>query len=492
MANDQSLESAQTTVGTSALSAVPPLHTTLALTTRAPAAVSAEAVHDEGQRAPPLQPSPASADSAPIDRPPQPASDAAGQPSPEPEPGRELRADAAIPAAQGRYRFALDRKQLLAAVTHLAAVAGRPKKSPPTVRIALRADLCKFSVAGTRYEFAATALSLKEGANGFEPGAAPVAFTMPIPKLAGIARTGELGPVRFELNGARSRLLVLGRRLRRGPVGVPNPLTQPSLGRPKPVGMLDPLPLAQGLRLLEHVVSKRARPRDPGSWSRAYVRDGMVFGCRDMVLAVLQAPGLAGLEAMVHAANLGPVSAMVSRLDGSCTGHFVTEYHSLLTDERTWVGLLTKPDIPFRQPTLLEYLLHREPSDVVVVPCSCLSADLDSLLEFIKGEPGAGQVRLRVKGVGTFARLVLQVADRPNRHRGFVPLECYLRKLAAGARATDIDMRVNIEPLRRLVGYFCATFEYANVGLDVLPPSAAFPSSVPFARCARRRSPVET
>jgi hypothetical protein len=57
VANDESLESAQTTVGTSALSAVPPLHKqlvpTLALTTRAPAAVSAEAVHDPASSAAP-------------------------------------------------------------------------------------------------------------------------------------------------------------------------------------------------------------------------------------------------------------------------------------------------------------------------------------------------------------------------------------------------------------------------------------------------------
>ena len=146
VANDQSLESAQTTVGTSALSAVPPLHDHARPNHTCAGGCEREAVHDEGQPAPPLQPNPPSpsADSAPIDRPPQPASDAAGQPSPEPEPGRELRADArgrrgaseqiagdsaadsgtrskrqasggppslgwfadgAIPAAQGRYRF---------------------------------------------------------------------------------------------------------------------------------------------------------------------------------------------------------------------------------------------------------------------------------------------------------------------------------------------------------------------------------------------------
>jgi hypothetical protein len=187
-------------------------------------------------------------------------------------------ADEAIPATTGRYRFALDREQLFAAVTHLAAIVGRPKRSTPTVRIALREDLCKLSVAGTRYEFAAIALWLKEAAAGFQPGAAPIAFTMPIAKLAGIVRTAEAGtPMRFELNGARSRLLVLERRLRRVPAGVPNHLTQPILSTPIPVGMLDPMPLAQGLSLLEHVVSTREGPREPGSWSRAYVRDGMVL-----------------------------------------------------------------------------------------------------------------------------------------------------------------------------------------------------------------------
>ena len=390
-------------------------------------------------------------------------------------------ADAAIPAAKGRYRFGLDREQLFAAMTHLAAIAGRPKKSTPTVRIALRGDLCKLSVASTRYEFAAIALDLKDAASGFEPGAAPVAFAMPIPKLTGIARTGEPGvPVRFELNGARSRLLVLGRRLRRGPVGLPNQQTQPLLGTPKPVGMLDPLPLAQGLRLLDRVVSKRQGPRDFGSRSRVYVRDGMVFGYRDMVLGVLHAPGLAGLEAMVHAANLGSVGAMLSRLDGSRTGHFVTEFHSLLTDESTWVGLLTKPDIAFHDSDLLAYLLQREPTDTVVVPCSDLLADLDSLLEFIKGEPGAGLVRMRVKDVGIFARMALQVADRPNRHRGLVlPLKCYREcKLNPRIRAKDIDMRVNLKALLGLVDYFFKTFSIVNVVLDVLPSSAALPRPV--------------
>ena len=389
-------------------------------------------------------------------------------------------ADAAIFAAQGRYRCVLDRDELLAGLTQLAAVAGRPKKSRSIVRIALRQNLLKLSVGGTRYEFAAVALALKEDAAGFCPGAPPVAFAMSIRKLIGHVRTINAGmPARFEVNNPRRRLLILDRVLRCAPITVPNQFAQPLLGMPKPVGMLDPLPLAQGLQLLEQVVSKRTGPREYGSWSRAYVRDQMVFGCRNMVLAVLHAPGLGGLEAMVHAANLHPVSEMVRRLDGSYTGNFVTENHSLVTDERNWIGLLTKPDIPFREEALMAYLLRREPSDWVLIPCSELLEDLDSLLEVVKDEPGAGQVRLRVQGVGTDARMSLQVADRPKLNRGVGKLKCTRQcKWDAGKRAADIDIRLDINAFSRLTGYFRKTFPIANFELDVLTPSTALPRPV--------------
>jgi hypothetical protein len=182
---------------------------------------------------------------------------------------------------------------------------------------------------------------------------------------------------------------------------------------------------------------------------------------------------------MVHGANLRPVSAMLRRLDGSCTGHFKTDFHSLLTDESAWVGMWTEPDIPFQESTLLAYLLRCKPSDAVVVPCRGLLTDLESLLEVVKGEPGAGQVRLRVKGVATFARMILQVADRPNRHHGLVPLECHReRKVDPGARARDIDMRVNLIALWLLIDYLNKTFPISNVALEVLPSSAVFPRPV--------------
>jgi hypothetical protein len=490
----------------------------------------AEAVHDEGQPAPPLQPNPPSpsADSPSAAQLPLPASDAAEAPADSdaepfgfdpdavvafgdrdaeadraaweqiPALAAALRhaaetkasggppylgwfADGAVPAETGRYRFDLDREQLFGALTHLAAVAGRPKQATPTVRIALRPDSCKTSVSGPRSEFAAIDLCLKGAATGFGPGAAPVAFTMPVRKLAGIVRTGEPGvPVRFEFNAARRRLLVLGRRdLRRVPTGVPSQSAQPLLGAPKPVGMFDPLPLVQGLRLLEHVASKRKHWREPGSWSRVYVRDGMVFSFRDTVLGVVQAAGLAGLEAMVHVADLAPVTAIVGRLDGSRTGLFTTEYHSLLTDEGTWVGLWTKADVPFQQSAIMNYLLHHKPSDEIVVCRSDMLPALDRLLAATKGEPGAEWVRLRVKGLGASARLVLQAADRPKRHRGFDELECRrTSKLDAGARAKIVDMQVKLEALRDLVEYFCSAFEFTNVVLDVLPPTAVFPRPV--------------
>jgi hypothetical protein len=98
--------------------------------------------------------------------------------------------DEAIPASKGRYRFGIDREQLLGALTHLAAVANPPKGSKPLVRIALRPDLCKLSVSGPKYEFAAIALPLADAATGFECNADPIAFTLPIPKLIDIVHTG--------------------------------------------------------------------------------------------------------------------------------------------------------------------------------------------------------------------------------------------------------------------------------------------------------------
>ena len=326
-------------------------------------------------------------------------------------------ADEAIPAAKGRYRFEVDREQLLAAVTHLAAFAGRPKKSTPTVRIALCEDLCKLSVAGSWGQSVAIALPLKQIAEGFEPGDASVAFTLPLPKLVDIVRSGEPGvPERLELNGGRRRLLIRGRReLLRVHAGMPNQLMQPLIGTPEPVGMLSPLPLAQGLRLVEQVVTKSQRPREPGAWSRAYIRDGIVIGRHGRVFAVLQAPGLAGLEAMVHATDLGPASTALRRLDSSRTGHFRTQNHSVLTDELTWVSLLTKPDIVSsdQNSAVLRYLLQHEPSDAIVVAGSWLLQALGRLLAAGKGEDGAHLVRLRVTGADTFARLVLQIADKP-------------------------------------------------------------------------------
>jgi hypothetical protein len=123
-------------------------------------------------------------------------------------------------------------------------------------------------------------------------------------------------------------------------------------------------------------------------------------------------------------------------------------------------------------------LLRREPSDSVLVAGRTLIDDLDSLVELIKGEPGGGLVRLRVKGVGTSAGLVLQAADQPNRHRGLVPLDCNRKwKPGSSVHAKDIDMRVNLKALHDLTitKYFNKTLSISNIVLDVLPSSIAFP-----------------
>ena len=202
---------------------------------------------------------------------------------------------------------------------------------------------------------------------------------MPIPKLIDIVQTCETGvPVRLEVNGARGTLLVHGRQdYRRVPTFVPKVADQPLFGTPKAVGVLDPLPLAQGLRMLKHVIRKPEHSREFKSWSRAYVRDGMVFGYRDGVLGVVQAPGLAGLEATVPVEDIAAVVSMVSRMDGSCTGHFITERHSILTDECSWLALQTASDAPFRETSVLAYFLRHEPSDEIVVSYDALVDEID-------------------------------------------------------------------------------------------------------------------
>ena len=389
--------------------------------------------------------------------------------------------DEAIPSSNGRYRFGIDREQLLAAVTHLGAAANRPKGSKPIVRIALRPDLCKLSVVGPQYGFAAIALSLAEAATGFEDNPDPVAFTMPVPKLADIVQTSEPGvPVRLEFISARGRLLVHGRHdYRRVPTFVPNRADQPLISTPKPVRVLDPASLAQGLSLLKHVIRKPEDRNEPASWSRAYVRDGMVFGHRDGVLGVVQSASLAGLETMVHIASISAVSTMVRRMDGNTTGHFVTERHTLLTDEQSWLALETAADVPFEQPTILEYLLRRVPTDEILVPFNELLSEIDRCVAATKGEPGARLVRLRVKNVGPWARLVLRSTDQPQLHHGFAKLECYrTRKLNTAGPAKDIDMHIKVKPLRDLVSYFGNTFEISNIVLDALPALPAFPRPV--------------
>jgi hypothetical protein len=266
---------------------------------------------------------------------------------------------------------------------------------------------------------------------------------------------------------------------RRVPTFAPKAADQALFDTPRAAGTLDPAPLAQGLRLLKHVIRKPEHSREPKSWSRAYVHDGMVFGFRDGVLGVLQAPGLAGLEATVPVADIAAVVNMVRRMDGNCTGHFVTERHSLLTDEYSWLAMQTAADAPFRETTGMAYLLQREPSDEIVVPYRALLSEIDRCMAATKGVSGGHLVRLRVKDVGTWASLILRTTDQSKRHHGFAKLKCDRRcKLSGSVVAKDIDMHVNVKLMRALVSYFGDTFETTNTILDVLPPSAVLPRPV--------------
>jgi hypothetical protein len=304
---------------------------------------------------------------------------------------------------------------------------------------------------------------------------------MRMPKLADLIRTTEPGaPIGMEFNGTRRRLLVgQGRSYRRAPTFLPCPEVEPLSGTPKPMGVLNPVPLAEGLLLLKHVICKPGRCEDQPFWSRAYVRDGMVFGYCDGVVGVVQAAGLAGLEAMIHVADLGAVHDMVHQLNDSCTGHFVTQNHSLLTDKTIWLGLHTKPDQPFGVSDGLAHLLRCEPSDEILIPYNYFYPELERCVAATKGEPGAGLVRLQVKGMAPDARLTLRATDRPKLHRGFGELQCgRVAKLDAGWRTRVIDMHVKGKELLDLIRYFHKRFKPTNVGLEVLPSSAAFPYPV--------------
>ena len=242
--------------------------------------------------------------------------------------------------------------------------------------------------------------------------------------------------------------------------------------------MLDPLPLVQGLRLLGHVASKRKHWREPGSWSRVYVRDAMVFSFRDTVLGVVQAAGLAGLEAMVHVANLAPVTAIVGRLDGSLTG---------LSPPSTTACSRTRGPGSACGPRPISRSGSPRQSELSAAPQaerrdrgsrSDMLPALDRLLAATKGEPGAEWVRLRVKGLGASARWSCRPRTDRNGIAASTSLSAAARPSWTPGRAQSRRHASQNRALRDLVDYFCSTFEFTNVVLDVLPPTAVFPRPV--------------
>ena len=119
--------------------------------------------------------------------------------------------------------------------------------------------------------------------------------------------------------------MALGRRPLRIATGVPDVFAwrQRPVGKPTRLGPLDPIPLSTGLRVVGGVL-KAGTAAVRAFWSRAFVRDGMVFGGSGSAIAAVQAPALAGVEAVVHAPGPGPVAGLVRRLDRSRTGLFIT------------------------------------------------------------------------------------------------------------------------------------------------------------------------
>ncbi|MBP0496022.1 hypothetical protein [Roseomonas indoligenes] len=390
--------------------------------------------------------------------------------------------DQAVPVTTGRLRFALDRDQLLAAAESLVGLGCRPKNGEATARITLRDGCFKAAVTSDRMDFGEVAISPKGPIVGLASDAAPVAFTVPIRKLTDSIRASMPGNLlHLEFNPDARRLVFSGLRdgRRRVHTGVPDAfdMRKRPVGVPTPVCSLNPVPLAAGLRLLGTII-KPAAGKEPTFWGRAYVRDGMIFGSRKGVLGVVQAAGVAGLKAEVHARDLSPIGKLMNRLDPSRTGLFATDSHALITDGQTWVGLHSEEATPF-PPGALEYFLSQKPSYEVMPSCDQLLPALEGLLATVKGGLGAGWVRLRTRRVYGQIRLIVQAADQPKWHCGVYDIDCSVKSHdGTSTSATNVDVRVDLSALRNLVAYARDVLEIANIPLDVVLPVAGYPRPI--------------
>jgi hypothetical protein len=354
--------------------------------------------------------------------------------------------DGAVATMSGRYSFAIDRNLLVDATEALASMAGRSTKRPPVARMVLSKDWIKIAAVNERGGLVETLIlpelpapvsergvlverpiPLKQGRSALPPGTAPISFHIGLAKLLDVARSGTADDlVRLELDAGRKRVLVLGRRVytrmaNRSPHEFAD--YRQGVGMPVEVGSIDPNALREGLALAALVIQAERKSDAPKTPLYAYLRDGMVLAANyNRVLAVVQAKGLAGVEAVIHAADLAPLASLMLRLSPHATRLFSISTHWLIADARTCVGL-PKADATLSS-HIHQTLLSGEPGCRTMVLRSEFLSHLDQIAAGVKGEPGGDVIRFRLKGIGANARLILHAWDDPNAHRGVGQISC--------------------------------------------------------------------